>query len=135
VMVPAVLLLADQGVVGVAIAVVISHIVGAAYSLFQVNRILPGTAWPTLRAFVPFLSAGAVMVVVVQMLKPVIMPLAGDTYALLGLLALVAIGAVVYIGLIFLLQKALMIELINLFISAFSLGGRLSTFSIRERAK
>ena len=134
VMVPAVLLLAGFGVAGVAVAVAISHVVGAAYNLFQVDRILPRSAVETLRAFVPFLSAGTAMAIIVELLKPVIMPLAADPYAIVGLLALVVIGAVVYMGLIFLLQKELMIELLQLLFAALPFGGRFSTFLVRERA-
>ena len=134
VMVPAVLLLSVYGIVGVAVAVVISHIVGVAYNLFQVNRIIPGTAAASLRESVPFLAVGVIMAVVVQLLKPVIVQATGDSLALLGLLLLVAIGAIVYCVLIFFVQKELVLELIQLFISAAGLGSRFSLFKIKERA-
>ncbi len=134
VMVPAVLLLSVYGIVGVAVAVVISHIVGVAYNLFQVNRIIPGTAAASLRESVPFLAVGVIMAVVVQLLKPVIVQATGDSLALLGLLLLVAIGAIVYCVLIFFVQKELVLELIQLFISAAGLGSRFSFFKIKERA-
>lgn len=132
VMVPAVLLLSGLGIVGVAIGVVVSHIVGAGYNLLQTERIIPGAAVAALRAFVPFLAVGLVMAIVVQLLKPIIMPL-GGAYPLLAVLALVAIGAVVYLGLIFMVQKDLVIELIQLSVSALGLGGRFSLFKVSER--
>ncbi len=135
VMVPAVLLLAGYGIVGVAIGVVISHIVGAGYNLLQVNQIIPGIIGPTLRSFVPFLVVGTVMAVVVQLLKPVILPLGGEGSGLIAVLTLVAIGAIVYLGLIFLVQKDLVVELIQLFVSALGLGSRFSMFRVKEQTK
>lgn len=135
VMVPAVLLLAPWGIVGVAIGVVISHIVGVFYNLLQVDRILPGTAMASLRASVPYLAVGAVMAVVVQLLKPIIMPAFGGQFAFVGLLLLVAIGAIVYLGLIFVVQRELVVELIHLFIAAVGLEDRFSLFVARRRVK
>lgn len=135
VMVPAVLILSAIGVAGVAIAVAISHFVGAGYSLYLVNRVLPGVAKASLRDFVPFVVVGTVMAVSVQLLKPYVMSWAGETYALLGVLVLVAIGAIIYLALIFLAQRDLIIELIELTVSAISLGERFPRFSFRERAK
>jgi O-antigen/teichoic acid export membrane protein len=130
VMVPAVLLLSGFGIVGVALGVVISHIIGVIYNLYQVNRILPGTGIYSLRVSIPFLSAGFIMAAAVYFAEPVVMSWFTDSFAWLGLTILVAVGAIIYLGLVAILQKGFVIELIQLTIAALGLDGRFTLFSI-----
>lgn len=124
VMVPLVIVLSRWGIEGVAVAVVISHIAGVAYNLFLVERILPGIMRPTLTAFVKFAAMGFVMALIVQLSKPYVLQLTSGIPNVWTLTILVLIGVVVYCGLAFLTQKALIFELIQLFLTGLKIDGR-----------
>lgn len=123
VMVPLmVLLMGPYGFVGVAIAVAVSHTIGMLYNVFRVNTLLPGSALKTLTGSLPFLAAGALMAVGVQMLRtPVYLLTGGEN--LFSLILLIGVGALIYLSLIVVLQRTFILELLELTNSA--LGNRL----------
>lgn len=109
-MVPLVFLLLGQGIEGVAIAVVASFVIALLYSLFEVNRLLPGTAPKMAQAILPATVAGIIMMLGVQASKTPLAQLAGGKQNLFTLVALVAIGAALYLISVFFLQRALILE-------------------------
>ncbi len=125
IMVPLALLLLDQGIIGVSIAVVISHYVGAAYNLHQVNTFLPGSGKLTLKALVSPLVAGVMMMTAVFVVKVPIQQLVGGQYNFPGLFLLIGVGGVFYLPLTYLTQKDLITEIWNM---AFSIIGRRFAF-------
>lgn len=117
------LLIGPYGIAGVAVAVSVAHLVSMLYNVFQVNRILPGTAVKTLRVNLPFLFAGGIMAVAVQLSKGPVFSIAGGENWI-SLTILVAIGALVYLSLVFLLQRALIVEILTLVVAALDLERR-----------
>lgn len=106
-----VLILFPQGVLGVATAVVISHIVGAAYNIYQVNTLLPGSGIRTIKAFLPNYMAGLVMAIVIYSIKGTIWAAVEGMSGFIGLGILISIGGVVFLPLGYLTQKALFQEI------------------------
>ena len=124
VMVPGVLVLsARYGIVGAAIGVWAAHVVAMLFNVYQVERILPQTALKTLTNALPFLFAGGVMSLAVILLQEPIIRLSGGENVT-AVSALIAIGALVYLALILLLQRPLVVELYELFIKALGLDRR-----------
>lgn len=121
-MVPLVFLLAPYNIEGVALAVVISHTIGAAFNVYLLNLMLPGTLWPTIRMSALYLGLGGVMVFAVAVMKPVVENILGETTSILALFILVLVGAVTYCGLALLTQREIIIELIDLMKSVFLRG-------------
>lgn len=110
VMVPLALYGIRWGAVGVACAVVTAHFVAASYNIYQVNRLLPGTAQQTLRALAPPFIAGGAMAAVVMLVKGPLTEMAGGEQNLVTLFAMVGIGAAVYLSLAFFLERKLILE-------------------------
>ena len=126
VMAPLVLLLLDRGIVGVALGVTASYIVGFIVAIFVVNKVLPGTGPRMVPAILPALVAGIVMVLSVQLSKEPLLGLSGGEPNLITLGAMIAIGAVTYIVTAFLIQRTLILETISLFWSVFRGRGRMA---------
>lgn len=123
VMIPLVLLLLPYDITGVALGVVIAHTIAAVYNVFQVNSLLPGTARQTLRTLVPPLTATLLMMAAVQFAKaPLLQLLHAPDHNVLSLSGLIVLGAVIYLGVTFIMQRALMMELMQLGLAA--IGGR-----------
>lgn len=72
VMVPLSLMLLPYGIAGVAIAVVIGHIVGVAFNIYQANKLVPGTAKQTLSVMTSMVIIGMVMACMLIVTKLVI---------------------------------------------------------------
>jgi len=132
VMVPLILLLAPYEIVGVAVAVVISHTIGAAFNVYLLETLLPGTLWPTIRMSLLYLMLGGVMVLAVALMKPVVGHYVGDVASLLSLIILVGIGAITYCGLALITQKELILELIDLAKIVLNRGEQTSTSVVQE---
>ncbi len=115
VMAPLVLLLLSQGIVGVAFAVTFAHLVGLLFNVYQANRILPGVAPQMLRAVLPALISGGMMVTAVYVSKPFLADFAGGQHNWLTLTGMVLVGAVTYLAMAYLLQKTLIREAVLLF--------------------
>jgi PST family polysaccharide transporter len=123
VMVPAVLLLLPYGITGVALGVVIGHIIAAAFNVYQVNRILPGTARATGLALLPPLVASVLMISGVHLAKPFTVQWLGlSEHNFVSLCLLVLLGATLYLGTTFVLQRSLLTELMQVGLT--SLGGK-----------
>ncbi|MEZ4515550.1 MAG: oligosaccharide flippase family protein [Chloroflexota bacterium] len=133
VMVPLVLLLiGPMGIVGVALAVSLAHVAGMFFNLFQVNRILPGTAVKTFRASLPILVAGVIMALGVQLAKTPIINLANGEN-IVSLILLIVIGALIYVSVMFLLQRDQITELSGLALDATGLRPRISGYLERRK--
>jgi O-antigen/teichoic acid export membrane protein len=119
VMVAMVLPLLSRGIEGVAFAVVASYTVAFFYSVFEVNRLLPGIARKMAKVILPALFAAAIMVVGVQLSKAPLLGLAGGTHNLITLGLMIAIGAALYISVSLLTQRALILETVSVAIAVF----------------
>jgi len=120
IMVPCVLGFVALGwnIAGVALGVVIAHTIAACYNVYQVHTLLPGTAQQTLRSMIPPLSAGLAMFGSVHLSKPFVLQLVGCNWNILGLVLLIVIGSAVYLGLNFILQRAVIGEMLQLALTA-----------------
>ena len=119
IMVPLALLFLPRGIIGVAIAVVISHFLGVAYNMYQVNAVLPGSSKLTIRAILPPVISGLLMMLVIFIIKAPIRQFIGGEYNFLGLFILIGVGGLLYLPLTFLSQKDLILEIWQLSLSVF----------------
>lgn len=114
IMVPMALLLLDRGIEGVAVAVTVSYICGFFYNIYQVQRLLPEAAAQMIPAVLPAVIASAVMVAGVYLVETPLQQLAGGHHTILSLGLLILCGAVLYLGMTFLMQRSLVLELADL---------------------
>ncbi len=129
VMVVAGLLLTPYGIAGIAIAVVLSHFVGAIYNLYQVNTVLPNTGLSTVKVMIPALVSGFLMAAVVYFAKPVVNNWLSELPEFISLTVLIVLGAAVYIGASLVLQRDLLLEMLQLTMSSSGkIGSRLTRF-------
>ena len=124
IMVPSVVILSGRyGIVGAAVGVWTAHIVAMFYNVYQVERILPRTALKTLTNWLPFVLAGGVMSAAVLLSQDLVIRLAGGENAA-AVVSLIVIGALVYVALIWVLQRPLVVELYELFVKALGIDRR-----------
>jgi PST family polysaccharide transporter len=117
------LLIPLYGTMGAALAVSIASLGAMLFNVFQVNQILPGTASKSLIQSIPFLVAGGLMGLVVLLIQRSIIDLIGGENVA-ALFMLIVVGALVYISAIVILQRALVLELYELFIKALGFDRR-----------
>lgn len=122
VMGPLMFLLLARGIAGVAVAVTTSYVVGFMFNVYQVHKVLPGTASKMVPAILPAMFASCTMMLGVQLSKAPLLRFAGGQYDWVSVGAMVAIGAVIYALTAFLVQRALILETIHLMISVFKGG-------------
>ena len=118
IMVPSVLLLLGQGIVGVAGGVVVAYLIGFLYNIYQVNKILPGTAGKMLPAILPAAVAGSIMMLGIQLSKKTALGLANGQHNVFSIGFMVIVGAVIYGLLALILQRGLILEATSLFIGS-----------------
>lgn len=122
IMLPLAFLLLPWNIVGVATAVVTAHVIAASYNIYQVNHILPGTARRTGVVAIPVIIAGTAMTASVLLAKPLLAQIGGGEYTIVTLCLLVGLAAVVYLTITFVLQRALLLEIWQLGLTA--IGGK-----------
>ena len=124
IMVPLVLLLVGPyDILGAAVGVLIAYTAAMFFNIYQVDRILPGSARKTLSQSLPFLLAGGLMSAAILAAWDAAIALAGGENALtLGLL--IALAGLTYLAVVLIVQRPLMIELYELIISALGLDRR-----------
>jgi len=124
VMVPLLLILiGPYQATGAAIAVSLANLIAMLFNVFQVNQVLPGTARKTLLQSLPFILAGSLMALVVALIQgPVIAWAGGPNLAALTILVVVA--AIVYLAVIMVLQRQLVLDMIDLSIKALDIEQR-----------
>ncbi len=112
VLVPLILLFLHLGfgIVGVAAAVVISHVVGFGVNMVQLRYLLPGKSKDMVVALIPALLCGGAMVAAVFLVKQPLLAWAGGRPTIGTLVSMVAVGAVVYGSLLLLIQRPLVTE-------------------------
>jgi len=124
VMVPLVVLLIEPyGILGAAVGVLVAYTVAMFFNVYQVERILPGTARKTALLVLPFLLAGGLMSAAILLAWDAVIALAGGENVL-ALLVLIGLGALTYMAVLLLIQRPLLIELYELAISALGLDRR-----------
>jgi len=117
------LFIEPYGAVGAAMAVSLANVVVMFFNVWQVNQILPGTATKTFTQSLPFFIAGGLMTLAVIFSQGLLVQVAGGEN-ILSLSLLVLVGAAVYIAVILLLQRALILELYELFVRAMGIDKR-----------
>lgn len=110
VMIPTVLWLMPWGIAGVAFGVGLSHCVGALFNVYQVNRIMPGSAEQTAKIALPILGTGLIMMAGVHLAKIPIADLFGTLFSIPALLTLIATGGVLYCIGLALTQRDIIVE-------------------------
>ncbi len=124
VMVPLLLvLIGPYGATGAALAVSLANLIAMLFNVFQVNQILPGTARKTFVQSLPFMLAGGLMALTVELIEDPIINLAGGAN-IMALAILIVVAAVVYIGVVVAVQRQLIIDLIDLSIKALAIEQR-----------
>lgn len=124
VMIPLILILSrSMGVLGVALAVGIAYFVTMFFNVFQINKILPGTAKEVFLKSLPSLLSGGFMVGSLLLVQNLIYDLTGGENVI-ALIFLIVIGILVYGGATLLLQRELMLEIIELILRTLGLDRR-----------
>ena len=124
IMVPlVVLLVGPYDILGAAVGVLIAYTAAMFFNIYQVDRILPGTARKTLLQSLPFLLAGGLMSAAILLAWSPAVALAGGENVL-SLMLLIALGVLTYLVVVVIVQRPLMIELYELVISALGLDRR-----------
>lgn len=119
VLVPMIVLLLPYGIVGVAFAVLTAQVVGFAYNMFQVSRILHNTASRMPAAIAPSLLAAGLMMVVVALLKAPMQSLAGGAHTPWSIAGLIVVGGGVYMTTLALNQRSSVREIVDLALNRF----------------
>jgi O-antigen/teichoic acid export membrane protein len=129
IVVPLVLgLIGPLGIIGVAAAVSVSHLITMIFNVYQVNRLLPGTARKTLTMNFPFVVSGGLMAIGVQLAKAPLLQLTGGEYNIVSLVLLIGIGALIYLSLTLVMQRDLLKEIFDLMVKALGLDKRWPRF-------
>lgn len=119
VLVPMIVLLLPYGIVGVAFAVLTAQIVGFAYNMFQVSRILHNTASRMPAAIAPSLLAAGLMMVTVALIKAPMQSLAGGAHTPWSIAGLIVVGGGVYMTTLALNQRSSVREIADLALNRF----------------
>jgi len=102
------------GVEGIALAVVIAHAVGLAYNVHQVQAILPRTVKAMLQAVFPGIAASVIMALGVFAVKLVVVMIQTTSLTLPAFLILVGTGVVLYTGTLMVIQRPLLMEVLEM---------------------
>jgi teichuronic acid exporter len=113
-LIPFIFLFLGWGITGVAYAVLVAHLAGFSYNMYQVHRVLPGTGRRMVGAIVPALGSAAVMVGALTLMKAPLRVLTGGSTGALFLGILIIFGILVYGGMLLLIQRPLVIEVLGL---------------------
>ena len=119
VMLPLCFLLLGYDIAGVAAAVLTAHVAGFAFNMYQVQSVLPRTASRMIPAAAPALLASGGMMLGVYLSKDPLLHAVGGEHTLVSLGTMVAIGVVLYCIILFLIQRSLVLEIIDLAFSRF----------------
>jgi O-antigen/teichoic acid export membrane protein len=101
--------LLPMGFSGVALAVLMAHIAGFFFNVYQVHRVLRGTGHLMFSAIAPALVASAAMILVVQLTRIALVAASGAV-GIAGLAALVMVGSLAYAGILYTVQRPLLLE-------------------------
>ncbi|HSQ74357.1 MAG TPA: polysaccharide biosynthesis C-terminal domain-containing protein, partial [Bacteroidota bacterium] len=119
VLVPMIVLLLPYGIVGVAFAVLTAQVLGFAYNMFQVTRILHNTASRMPAAIAPSLLAAGLMMVAVALIKAPVQSLAGGAHTPWSVAGLIVVGGGVYMTTLALIQRSSVREIVDLTLNRF----------------
>lgn len=119
VLVPMMVLLLPYGIVGVAFAVLIAQLLGFAYNIYQVGRVLDGTASRMPAAIAPSLVAAGLMFAGVMALKVILVHFGFTLATVPVLIVLIAGGGIVYSVALFIMQRSLVLEVVGLALTRF----------------
>jgi O-antigen/teichoic acid export membrane protein len=118
-MLPLFALLLGAGIVGIAFAVLIAHIVGLAFNVYQMQSVLKGTALRMILAPVPAVGAGVLMILGVELSKEPLRFVGGGAHNIATILAMVLVGMAVYVASLYLLQRDHVLEVKGLIMARF----------------
>jgi PST family polysaccharide transporter len=109
-----IVVLLPWGVEGIALAVVIAHAIGLGYNVYQVQTILPRTVMAMLHAVFPALAASFIMALGVFAARQAVLMMQTTSLTLPAFLALVATGVVAYVGTLTVIQRPLLMEILDM---------------------
>ena len=115
------LLLVDKGISGVAVALATAYCVGFFYNMYLLSRVLPGILPKVMRAVSGPALASVLMVSCVQFSKMPVLSMLGEKGMGASSVVLIAIGIIIYTLAISMIQRAAVVEAINLVLSAFGI--------------
>ncbi|MGB6120451.1 MAG: lipopolysaccharide biosynthesis protein [Bacteroidota bacterium] len=119
VMIPLSFALLGFDIAGVAAAVLAAHFAGFAYNMYQVKTVMSRTASRMVPAAAPALIAAAVMMLGVHFSKDPLLEAVGGEHTLVSLGAMMTVGVLLYGGVLFLIQRSLVLEMLALAFSRF----------------
>jgi len=119
-MLPLFALFLPDGIVGIAFAVLIAHIVGLAFNVYQAQIVLKGVALKMVLAPVPALASGLLMAVGVHLSKePLRLIVGAGTHGIVTVIAMVVVGIIVYTAALYIAQRELVLEIKGLIVDRF----------------
>lgn len=102
------------GTVGVAWAVVVAHVFGYFYNIYQMKKVLPGAARGMMPTVAPALAASVVMAGGMQLSRLLLPVPASDAGGIAVLAVMVLAGAILYGAVLWFFQKPLILEVQSL---------------------
>jgi PST family polysaccharide transporter len=126
-----VLLMPGYGIVGVAVAVLFAQLAGFVFNLLQMRKIIKDAAAGMLPAIVPALIASAAMFCAVLLGKAALTAAGMNLNVPGSVVALVSLGAIVYVISLYMMQRALVREIADLMLTRF----RSKSATTTERAE
>jgi O-antigen/teichoic acid export membrane protein len=116
-MVPLIFLLLGLGIQGVALALLITHILGLLFNVYQTRRLISGALLKVLTAIAPAAAGGVVMCAAVYVCKFALIGVVLERESVSLLLSMVVCGAGSYAWFVWYKEKDLVKELITLALS------------------
>ena len=113
------LLLPPYGIVGAAVAVLIAQLVGFVFNWVQVRSILREAAAGMFPAIIPAVIASSAMVITVLLAKTALVGVNMNLRTPGSVVALVSVGAIVYVIALYLMQRELVREVVGLMLARF----------------
>jgi O-antigen/teichoic acid export membrane protein len=118
-LIPMIILLLPFGIVGVAFAVLTAQAVGFGFNMYQVTKILKGTASRMLVAVAPAVVAAGLMMLTVVAGRVTISEFGGTPARAIWVVVLVCAGGLIYSVSLYLMQRALVKEVLDLALTRF----------------
>lgn len=129
-MVPIAFLLLDFGIAGVAAAVVAGEFASLFFSMYRVEKVLPGSAKRTLSASTPALAVGLMMLGAVFVAQHFLVQSFGAN--IWTLMTVIALGVIIYALGMLLFQREFTIDLLQTAVAVVDRKGRLDRFRSKE---
>lgn len=107
------------GIVGIAFAVLIAHIVGLAFNVYQMQTVLKGTALRMILAPGPAIGAGLVMMIAVELSKWPLGLVGGGHRGIATVIGMILVGVLAYTVTLYFVQREQVLEVKGLLYARF----------------